>query len=260
MTVLDMAVPVNTGLHSFLAIDEACVAIFPLLIEQLEIANHQLTDGIDALTRGFGCLAQTLNLIEPSQLGHNLPHDIIQKIQKVQRYTHDLIKAGESIHETTAREAINNHSKDSAQNIKRIIIRTLNMQVLAQDVRNEADNLIKELEKAQEGLLFDENTDVKQKATAIKMLIEMRMEINKMIVAFQFQDRVSQIINAVINSMKDLTDYISDAGTQARNEGIDAYVDIGEMRRRVEQYCISKEQYELMGRKSSDTSDDIILF
>jgi hypothetical protein len=94
----------------------------------------------------------------------------------------------------------------------------------------------------------------------VNIFLQMQVEINKMVVAFQFQDRVSQIVSSVINALKDLNDYIQEAGEHAKQAGTEIFVNLAEILDRVERYYISQEQYELTGEKKDETSNDIELF
>ncbi len=248
------------ALNNYVTLDKACIRIFPLLVEQLEIANQQLDEGVNALLQGFSYLASAMSSIDPADLDGDLSSDIVKRINNIQRFTQNLIKTGESIHQITVNESVEHQGPEKSANSQYSEVRTLNIQRLAADVKHEADTIIKELEAAQNALLDDASPLEKKRLAMVKTLIEMQMEVNKMIVAFQFQDRVSQIVNAVINSMQDLTEYVSDTDNNIQVDGADRLVNLAAMIERVECHYISKEQYELTGDHKDDGSDDIVLF
>lgn len=251
---------IEEALNNYVTLDKACIKIFPLLMEQLEIANQQLDEGVNALLQGFNSLASAMSSIDPADLDGDLSSDIVKRINNIQRFTQNLIKTGESIHQITVNESVESQDLKKSANSQHSKVRTLNIQRLAADVKNEADTIIKELEAAQNALLDDASPLEKKRLAMVKTLIEMQMEVNKMIVAFQFQDRVSQIINAVINSMKDLTEYVSVADNHVQVDDVDGLVNLAEVIECVERHYISKEQYKLTGDHKDDGSDDIVLF
>lgn len=248
-------------LTTYVGIDEAFAKVFPLLIDQLEIANQQLADGVDTLINGFNYLAQTMSHIDPHALSGQLPEEIVQKISKMQRFSDDLIQMGEKVHSTTVNEATQRQDSDSRHNLNRIVLRTLNMQQMAADISKQAKLISDEIDTTQNALI-EQQTPENQAASInlVKTFLHLQVELNKMVIGFQFQDRVTQIIGSVINSLKDLNDYVQEAGEHAKQEGTDIFVNLAEIVSHVERYYISKEQYELTGEHKDDTSDDIELF
>lgn len=251
----------QANLGSYVGIDEACGHIFPLLINQLEIANQQLGDGVSTLIEGFNYLAQTMAEVNPEKLAGQIPDELVLRISKLQRFTEDLIQIGEQIHSTTVSEAAERSNDENRKNLHRIVLRTLNMQQVASDVHAQASQIAQEIDSTQDELIEMQTPD-NQSLTMdlVKIFMHMQVEINKMVIAFQFQDRVSQIVSSVINAMKDLNDYIREAGEHAKLEGTEIYVNLSEITEHVERYYVSKEQYELRGEHKDDTSDDIELF
>jgi hypothetical protein len=261
MGLLNTVERTQANLGSYVGIDEACAHVFPLLIDQLEIANQQLGDGVETLIEGFNYLAQTMSEVNPEKLAGQIPDEALNRISKLQRFTKDLIQIGEQIHNTTVSEATERSNDANRKNLHRIVLRTLNMQQVAADVHAQADQLAKEIDATQNELI-EQYTPESQSLTMdlVRVFMHMQVEINKMVVAFQFQDRVSQIISSVINSMKDLADYIREAGEHAKQEGTDIFVNLAEIIEHVERYYVSKEQYDLRGDHKDNTSDDIELF
>jgi len=250
------------NLGDYVGIDIACAQIFPLLINQLEIANQQLADGVSTLIEGFNYLAQTLSDINTDNLEGNIPDELEGKLSKLQRFTKDLIHIGEQIHTTTVCEATERSNDENRKNLHRIVLRTLDMQHVAADLHTQANHIANEIEDTQKILLEQDAQGGNQRAAMdlVTTLTHLQIELNKMVIAFQFQDRVSQIVSSVINAMKDLADYVREAGEQASQEGTEVIVNLTEIINHVERYYVSKEQYELRGEHKDDTSDDIELF
>ena len=249
----------SQNLEDYVTVDHACVTVMPLLVSQLEIANQQLADGVNTLIEGFMQLSRTLNEVDTNTFGSSFPDSINQRVQRIHRFTDDLIQVSERMHLTTVTEATKEENKGIRQNMNKIVMRTLDLQQLASEIRKEAVDVVEELEIGSEALM--DNPDMTAgDAKLLKTFLGLQAEINKMIVAFQFQDRVSQIMTAVINASKDLIDYINEA--RAQNHDVDnvIFVNLSEMIQRVESYYVSKEQYELTGDHKDDTSDDIELF
>lgn len=247
------------GLQDYVTLDKACVEILPLLVSQLEIANQQLSDGVNTLIEGFMQLSAKMNEIDTQRLGSKISSTLENKLLRMHRFTDDLVQAGERIHTTTISEATKEENQNARSGINRIVIRTLDVQQLAGEIRKEACGIIEELEAA--SVITGQNADDNANDTQLlKQFMELQMEINKMIVAFQFQDRVTQIISAVTNGTKDIIDYIVEAQHQVEATEGAIYVNRLEMKKRVENYYISAEQYRLTGEHKDDTSDDIELF
>ncbi|MDH5544089.1 MAG: hypothetical protein OEZ43_00765 [Gammaproteobacteria bacterium] len=237
--------------------DQACIHVFPLLVAQLEIANQQLADGVDTLITGFTYLAQKFNDVDPSTLEKQIPTEMRQKLQRIHRFTEDLIHAGHRIHNTTVEEVTKDENNKLRRNINRIVLKTLDIQQLSAEIREQAGNVINELEDVRDELVNDADDS---NPHLLKTFMELQMELNKMVVAFQFQDRVFQIISAVTNAMKDLSEFLQKARSQQSGGNNETLVSLTETVRHVERYYISKEQYELKGDKKDETSDDIELF
>lgn len=245
-------------LESYVTVDHACIEVLPLLVSQLEIANQQLADGVNTLIEGFMLLSRQMNEVDPHSLG-NISEAIDTKVQRIHRFTEDLIQAGERMHITSIEEATKDDNQKARQSMNRIVLRTLDVQQLAGEIRKEAGDVVKEIESLSQELETQQNGS-EQDTRLLKTFMEIQMELNKMIVAFQFQDRVTQIISAVTNATKDLIDYITEARAHHESEQTPVVVNISEMKQRIEAYYISPEQYELKGEHKDDTSDDIELF
>lgn len=274
MQNLEKITATQAGLNNYVTVDVACVSVFPLLINQLEIVNSQLEDGVSSLVSGFSLLAKSLNLVntvlngqsfsdsgQPIESASAGEHSFERKLERIKRFSDDLLEVGESIHVSATTEAVqqvlSDAGKAQTKHVQRIILRTLNMQQLASEIGAQAAGVVNDI-KIMSGAVS--NSDHPEKVQLQNLFMEMQMEVNKMVIAFQFQDRVSQIISAVMNSMKDLLDYIREAGAQARLDETDVYVNLAEIMNRVEKYYVSKEQYEMTGESNSQGSDDIILF
>ena len=247
------------SLQDYVTIDHACIQVFPLLIGQLEIANQQLADGVDTLINGFTYLAQKMNDIDPASLGANISVEMANKLQKIHRFTNDLIEAGQHIHVTSIKEVTKETDSKLRCDINRIVLKTLDIQQLSGEIREQANHVIQELEHDSEKVI-QEQLDNSNDPQLLKTFMELQVEINKMVIAFQFQDKVFQIINAVTNAMKDLQDFLAEARNSHDTRESEVYVSLSETMQHVERYYISPEQYELKGEKKDDTSDDIELF
>ena len=239
--------------------DEACASIFPLLIAQLETVDRQLIEGVATLIEGFSALSMSIGSLDlsfqnesqesPAQIGK--ARDLLARID---RFATDLLAVGDNIHDTIVDNATDeNISPATNKHMSRVILHALGAQHTASEIRYQAvevSELIDEL--ANQSVLTRSVDD-------IKMISDLQVEVNKMIVAFQFQDRVCQIIHSVINSVKDLGDYIREASMTARLDGREPLLNIAEMRERIESYYISKEQHE-MGSSGGETSTQDITF
>lgn len=247
----------NSPLDDYVTLDEATTHVFPLLLSQLEIANQQLADGVDTLIQGFTWMSERLNELDKKAMGIKIPDSMRKQIERIHRFTADLTQAGNNVHDTSVAEALRDEYNEERYNINRIVIRTLDMQKLSCDIREQAEAIVKELEEGSHTII-ERGIDGEADAELIKTVLELQMEVNRMVVAFQFQDRVFQILSAVINAMKDVTDYITEV--RSTSEEPHPFVSLSEMLAHVERYYISAEQYELKGEHKDDTSDDIELF
>ncbi|MDH5731926.1 MAG: hypothetical protein OEZ58_23325 [Gammaproteobacteria bacterium] len=248
------------NLNHYVSVDEACLNIFPMLIKQLEIVNSQMQDGVSALVGGFAVLAKSIDLVNSTlngkRIGADDDHSFEQKLEKVKRFTDDLVQAGEAIHQSATSDVTErilvNADQEQTQHIHRIILRTLGIQQLSSEIHNQAHDIIHDI-KTMSGDIT--HSDHPQKQALQNIFIDMQTEVHKMIVAFQFQDRVSQIIHGVLCSMRDFTDYIREASARARMDDSELFVNLSELVDLVEKYYISKEQYQLSNNEHSIEKD-----
>ena len=258
-------------ISQYVSIDKACSVMFPMLITQLESVNTQLEDGVSSLIGGFAGLSKSIRHLESvfeESVEVGMEHSggpmstVQEQMARIKRFSDDLVDLGEKIQNAAVNEAV--QANDVVQgdldkkNMSRVILATLDVQLTATEIKSQASVAINAMTTLSK-LLLENGIDEKL-VNNLQMINEMQLQVNQMLVAFQFQDRVCQIINSVINSMKDLDDYVSEASVQARYDGTEVFLNLAEIKARIESHYVSREQYAMTSPTHVDDGRDVILF